>query len=157
MTHSENCPCGSEKDYQICCEPLHKGKANAKTAEQLMRSRYAAYSKGLVDYLIQTLHPSKRNSTDRQALQNAVSNSEWLRLEIHAVEGGSINDDQGFVEFSAYYQEEQFGILREKSRFLKEDGQWFYVDGEFKKPQLPGRNDPCWCGSNRKYKKCHGK
>ena len=20
-----------------------------------------------------------------------------------------------------------------------------------------GRNDPCWCGSGKKYKKCHGK
>ncbi|MBI2886562.1 MAG: SEC-C domain-containing protein [Chloroflexi bacterium] len=20
----------------------------------------------------------------------------------------------------------------------------------------PGRNDPCWCGSGKKYKRCHG-
>ena len=25
----------------------------------------------------------------------------------------------------------------------------------FSFPHLPGRNDPCWCGSGRKYKSCH--
>lgn len=157
MTQTEECPCGSGNNYVNCCGPLHQGDLKAKTAEQLMRSRFTAYCKGETDYLIQTLHPSKRSSTDRQALQNAVSNSEWLKLEIHAVEAGLADDDQGFVEFSAYYQEEQFGVMRERSRFLKEDGKWFYVDGEFRKPQLPGRNDPCWCGSGKKFKKCHGK
>jgi preprotein translocase subunit SecA len=35
-------------------------------------------------------------------------------------------------------------------------------DGDHKQQPVhvkkePGRNDPCWCGSGKKYKKCHGK
>lgn len=122
-----------------------------------MRSRYAAFHEGEIDYLIETLHPSKRSASDRQSLANTSQNCDWLKLQIHEVENGTEEDESGFVEFSAYFKEKNFGVFREKSRFVKENGLWFYIEGEIKKPHLPGRNDPCWCGSDRKYKKCHGK
>lgn len=32
----------------------------------------------------------------------------------------------------------------------------FFTDEEDTRPAvLPGRNEPCWCGSGMKYKKCH--
>ena len=62
----ELCPCGSEIEYQKCCEPCHTGAAPAKTAEALMRSRYSAYVKGAIDYLIDTVLPEQRFDLDRK-------------------------------------------------------------------------------------------
>ena len=91
-----------------------------------MRSRYTAFCKGEIDYLIETLHFSKRSETDRQSLQNTASNCQWLKLHIHSTEGGTAEDDNGFVEFSAYYQEKELGVLTEKSRVL---GAWILYSG----------------------------
>ena len=156
MKSSDLCPCGSNRTYRECCAPLHEGQAQAETAEQLMRSRYAAFSKGQADYLLATLHPSKRNERDRLSIQHAVEQCQWFSLKILDVSAGAAEDSTGFVEFVAYYQEARLEVLRERSRFLKEDGIWYYLDGEPKKPVLPGRNEPCWCGSGKKTKKCHG-
>lgn len=156
MTSSEPCPCGQDRPYQTCCGPLHRGETQAETAVALMRSRYAAFSKGLVDYLLATHHPSTRNSSNRLSLQKTVQTTQWLKLELLDQSGGTAEDQTGFVEFIAYFQAEKPGALRERSRFLKEAGVWYYVDGEQKKADSPGRNDPCWCGSGKKTKKCHG-
>ena len=153
MINSEPCPCGKIETYQSCCQPLHQGEKKADSAEQLMRSRYSAFSKGQIDYLLATHHPSRRNEVDLVSLQKTLENCQWLKLEILAVEA---SDNNGFVEFVAYFKEKAFGALRERSRFKKADGQWFYLDGEQKKPDFPGRNDPCWCDSGKKSKKCHG-
>jgi len=156
MNQDEPCPCGSEKSYQECCEPLHMGQARAKTAEQLMRSRYSAFSKGLVEYLLKTLHPSKRNENVQFSLLNTLNTCQWLKLELLDTIAGTVEDNIGFVEFVAYFMEKKVSAMQEKSRFIKEEGIWFYVDGETKKPEPPGRNEPCWCGSGKKSKKCHG-
>ncbi len=155
MPTIEHCPCNNAATYADCCEPLHKGVRKAETAEQLMRSRFSAYSKGQVDYLVATLHPSKRGESDRQSLLNTVENCQWLMLDVLDVSEGSATENLGFVEFVAYFKEKVIGAQRERSRFIKEDGLWFYVDGEIKKPNFPGRNEPCWCGSGKKTKKCH--
>ncbi len=157
MTPHERCPCGKPEAYQACCAPLHQGMKKAETAEQLMRSRYTAFSQGQVDYLIATLHPSKRSESTHRSLLDTLENCQWLKLEILDTSDGSAEDESGFVEFVAYFKEREFGALRERSRFIKEDGIWFYVDGDIKKPKLPGRNEPCWCGSGKKVKKCHDK
>jgi SEC-C motif-containing protein len=154
---NDRCPCGRDLPYENCCAPLHQGKAKAETAEQLMRSRYSAFSKGLVDYLIKTLHPAKRTESDRLSLAKTIDNTQWLKLEILETVAGMADDTEGAVEFMAYYESDnKHGAMREKSRFIKEEGDWFYVDGQQKKPVYPGRNDPCWCGSGKKFKKCHG-
>ncbi len=155
MTTIEQCPCGSLKAYEDCCAPLHQGDKKAKTAEQLMRSRFSAFSKAHVDYLIATLHPSKRSVTDRNSIQSAVTNCQWLKLSIIDISNSSLDNSESFVEFLAYYEEKGYRVLQERSRFIRENGIWFYVDGETKKPTLPGRNELCWCGSGKKVKKCH--
>lgn len=117
-----------------------------------MRSRYVAYGLKLSHYLKDTWHPS----TSPADLDLAGDGSLWLRLDIVAKEQGTEADDQGWVEFVAHYQG---GQLHERSRFVKETGRWFYIDGEILPPlpaQKPGRNDPCPCGSGKKYKKCCG-
>lgn len=129
-----------------------------------MRSRYSAYVVGAIDYLGETLHPAHRADWDRDATRRWAEAAEWLGLEIMSTASGGANDDSGVVEFAASYRED--GEARrhhESSRFEKVQGRWYYVDGDTPKPETlrhqgprVGRNDPCPCGSGRKYKKCCG-
>lgn len=157
MTPEETCPCSSSRTYLACCGPLLEGRREAETAEQLMRSRYTAFARGHLDYLIATLHPSKRRPDERTALAQSIAQTDWLRLEVLKVQQGAPTDEVGYVEFVAYYEQHGVQQLRERSRFVKEEGQWFYVDGALKAPRKVGRNEPCWCGSGKKYKRCHGR
>lgn len=151
---SRACPCQSGQLYQECCAPFHHNQRDADTAEKLMRSRYSAFCLGLVDYLIETLHPSKRHPDEREALNRSIAETQWLGLKIldHKQAG-----DLAEVEFVAFYQDDdKAGQLRERSRFSREAGRWFYHDGLFLPPIKQGRNDPCFCGSGKKFKHCHG-
>lgn len=150
---SENCPCLSDRPYQDCCEPFHRGEQVAASAEQLMRSRYAAFVRQHIDYLLKTLHPSKRQLDDAQTLQQTFETTKWLGLSI--VDQRQ-NDDTAEVEFIAFYEASPIGQLHERSRFSKQQGQWFYLDGEFLPPIKLARNDNCICGSGKKFKRCHG-
>jgi SEC-C motif domain protein len=136
------CPCGSAILYSQCCEPYLLGKAFAPTAEALMRSRYTAYHKGNVDYLIATLHPKSSQKIDRQSLLETITTTRWLGLTVIKAQKGQIQDRRGIVEFEAKYEEikgrsgakerkkDRPGCLHERSRFVKEEGQWFYSEGD---------------------------
>ena len=150
------CPCGSKKGEQYCCAMYISGKKKPETAEKLMRSRYTAFYQGNVDYLVTTLHPDKRKPEDKQELNQSISNTKWLSLTILDTQKGRKSDNTGIVEFEAVYQLDEPGQLHERSRFIKKDGQWFYIDGDILPGTIPKPKDPCWCGSNRKYKQCHG-
>jgi SEC-C motif domain protein len=126
-----------------------------------MRSRYTAYVRGEVEYLLATHDESTRASVDPEAIARWSRDSEWTGLEIVATLAGGEADDTGVVEFIAR------GVTgnrpfaqRERSRFRKVDGAWFYIDGKAGSPARAassvGRNDPCPCGSGMKYKRCHG-
>ncbi len=161
---SSMCHCGSEKTFEECCGPILAGKARAETAEALMRSRYSAYAVGQIEYLGNTLHPDNRHDHDVDATRSWAINSEWLGLEIGATEAGGKEDTEGMVEFTATFKEK--GVQRkhhEKSRFVKVEDSWYYVDGDLVAPETQvrdtpkvGRNEPCPCGSGKKYKKCCG-
>jgi SEC-C motif-containing protein len=81
----------------------------------------------------------------------------WLGLTILATQQGQPDDQTGIVEFVARFAAEQPGQIHERSRFKKQKGVWFYLDGEQLPPVEPKRNEPCWCGSGKKYKQCHAK
>lgn len=118
-----------------------------------MRSRYCAFVMANIDYLIDTLHPTQRQHDDRIQLQQTVEATQWLGLQV--IEH-SQQLDQAEVEFIAFYQDKPLGQLHERSRFVKENDQWFYVDGELLPAVKLGRNEPCFCGSGKKIKRCHG-
>lgn len=153
------CPCGSKQAYRDCCERVHQNHAAADHPEKLMRSRYSAHVKRLVDFIVDTYHPSCGAEQHRDAIAQSI-NSEWLMLQVLS---SSVDESgkQGFVEFKAHYKEagKQY-CLHEKSRFVTEekDGEtlWYYIDGEYPKAEKVGRNDPCPCGSGKKHKKCCG-
>jgi SEC-C motif-containing protein len=120
-----------------------------------MRSRYCAFVLGNSNYLLQTWHADTRPA--QLVLSPDVS---WFGLEIVAIEAGEAQDSEGRVEFMAKFNgHDRLQYLHERSRFVREDGRWFYVDGESvpqaKAPKI-GRNEPCPCGSGKKYKRCCG-
>ncbi|MDO6512818.1 MULTISPECIES: YchJ family protein [unclassified Neptuniibacter] len=125
------CPCGSNKPFAYCCEPLVQGQKAAPTAEALMRSRYCAFSLGAIDYLIDTTAPEKRGPNDAEILADQVKYTNWTGLKILDTDQGTKSDEIGMVEFEAHFEtEDQTGTLYEKSNFRKENGFWVYVDGE---------------------------
>ncbi len=158
LASDQPCPCDGGEPYGRCCEPLHLSGA-ATTAERLMRSRYSAFCLGKIEYLLATRHASRRQPNDRANLIQTLSRTNWVRLQVLATDRGAADDDSGHVEFVASYHEDgTAGQLHERSFFVKEDDRWFYHSGEYENlaplPK-PGRNEPCWCGSGKKYKKCH--
>ena len=159
----ENCACGSGQPYDLCCGPYIAGKAKPATAEILMRSRYTAYATKAVDYIVGTCLRDDDHGIDIEATKRWSEKSTWLGLKILQTEKGGASDEDGMVEFKATYVQ---GGLREehheKASFVKRDGAWLFADGEVipetvvrEGPKI-GRNDPCPCGSGKKYKKCHG-
>jgi len=152
---SNLCPCGSEIEYDQCCQSLLMAKRSVATPEELMRSRYTAYVKKNIDYLAKTLHPNLRKEFDYKATLEWAENSNWQKLEV-------LNTESNIVEFVASYTEN--GSLRrhhEISVFLEEAGCWYYagVKKLDTKPFIRGtakvcRNDPCPCGSGKKFKRC---
>ncbi len=158
------CPCGLEKKYSECCEPIIKGKKKAETAEQLMRSRYSAYVKVDVDHLYNSIHPDNREDHSEKSTRDWAEKSEWLSLEILNTSGGGPDDDTGHVEFCAYYRQKVERVRhQELASFKKVDDTWYFEDGkpvnqeQFKRNQPKvGRNEPCPCGSGKKFKKCCG-
>jgi SEC-C motif-containing protein len=156
------CACGSKKEFSSCCEPFLKGKAKPPTAEALMRSRYVAFTTADVDYVEKTTESSARETFDRDGTLEWAKNSEWKGLEIVSTDKGGEKDTVGEVEFIAHYKYQDVDRAHhERSDFKKRDGQWFFVDGKLVQAPVRnenkiGRNDPCTCGSGKKYKKCCG-
>lgn len=156
------CPCGSEKDYSACCEPLISGSQTAETAEALMRARYSAYVKEAVNFILDTTHPDQRDQYTEGGIRRWARNSEWRGLTILETEKGGAEDDTGTVEFVAEYVEKtRRNRHHEIAQFRRQEGLWYFYDGQAPTPKTVvrtspkvGRNDPCPCGSGRKYKKC---
>ena len=158
------CPCGSNIAYDECCRPLIQGERQAETAEQLMRSRYSAYVMKEIGYLRGSLHPDHRSDFNEKSTRAWAENADWHKLDILKTAGGGPEDTEGKVEFMAVFTEK--GALKEHhelSTFRKEAGTWYLVSGETLPPKQvvratpkTGRNEPCPCGSGKKFKKCCG-
>ena len=124
-----SCPCGSTRTYEACCGRYHAGALllQAPDAAALMRSRYSAYVLGLGDYLLDTWHPSTRPAS----IEPDPPGLKWLGLEVRRHDQPSA--DHATVEFVA---RSRLGgrahRLHELSRFVREDGRWFYVDGDLR-------------------------
>jgi SEC-C motif-containing protein len=148
------CPCFSGKRYTECCELIHKGKTKALDVEQVVRARYTAFCYGEIGYLIDTLHPRKRRLGDSFSLSKRIKKTRWIGLKII----GSEREDDivSYVDFVAFRIEQgMIAQQHERSRFSFINDKWFYFDGEELPPIKLERNEPCFCGSGKKFKKCH--
>ncbi len=157
----KNCHCGREKAYEDCCGAIISGKKKALIAEDLMRSRYSAHVEVETDYIVNTFAMETRPVNEREEIKAWASETQWEYLEVISTKDGLETDSTGYVEFKAWFREQgKPDFIHENSFFRKENDHWYYVSGEVPKA-LPvisnktvGRNDPCPCGSGKKYKKC---
>jgi SEC-C motif domain protein len=152
-----NCYCQSGKPFTTCCQPFLSGSSLPVSPEQLMRSRYSAFCTKNIEYLIKTHHPSMRMPDDKETLTKTIKQTQWLGLKILKAEKLKSGSPEAWVEFIAFYQIDTVGQLHENSRFIHENDQWYYLDGQILAPVKFSRNEPCWCNSQKKYKRCHGK
>jgi SEC-C motif-containing protein len=123
------CPCGGAS-LATCCGPFLDG-APVPDAERLMRSRYTAYALDRSDYLLATWHASTRP----ERLDIEEPRPRWLGLDVRGAR--SIDADHATVEFVARYRMGSRGArIHETSRFVREGGRWYYVDGDLKSPPV---------------------
>ena len=128
---SRLCPCESKRTFDRCCEPYVTGKAFPETAEILMRSRFTAYSLGRADYLAATTCAEERAKLDVEELTRYCKAVKCISLRILGTEAGGKDDEAGVVTFHAKLMINGKRMLhREKSRFVREEGHWAYVDGD---------------------------
>lgn len=156
----ELCPCGTGATFDECCGVFISGRALPPTPEKLMRSRYTAYTKNNLDYIANTMHGPAAERFEATAAQAWTDHVQWLKLDVLET---SVNGDIGFVEFLAHFRENnKRHVMHELSEFHCENGAWYYYDGKTPQHKAPvrivtkGRNDPCGCGSGKKFKKCCG-
>ncbi|SBT18924.1 hypothetical protein MGA5115_03085 [Marinomonas gallaica] len=167
MSTPAQCPCGSKAHYEICCGMYHNNPGTAPTAEALMRSRYSAFALQKFDYIAATQKLTEDPEQSAQDVEGSNAETQWVTLAILDTQDGGADDKTGMVSFEAHFKEgSNTGKLSERSLFEKIDGAWFYVSGEHEiqghtpyvapDAERTGRNDPCICGSGKKFKKCCG-
>lgn len=143
------CPCGSNKDYNDCCGIYISGKELPDSPEALMRSRYTAYAQINIDYIGSTMKGPALQHFNADEAREWAQKLTWEGLTVlHSKTLGA----KGWVEFLAKYSVHgHHQSLHELSEFMLENGKWYYIDGTTPKV---GRNDLCFCGSGKKFKKC---
>jgi SEC-C motif-containing protein len=127
----------------------------------LLEARYQAFVSGTIDFILESHHPETREQMDRASIETWSKESEWMGLKI---ENEKIEGDKAVITFTVRYRRGAETVNhRENADFRKFEGKWYYFDSEFPKPETirrdaekVGRNDPCSCGSGKKFKKCHG-
>src|SRR6185295_15265893 len=153
------CPCGTGKTFAQCCDPILRQQKPAENAEILMRSRFTAHVARDFAHLHRTVLETWK---EPYVPDPDAGGTDWTRLVIHSHEP-SHRPDTSFVDFTAYYKEGDKELaLHEKAEFQKVEGTWLYTRAVRQGPApiktteaKVGRNDPCPCGSGKKYKQCH--
>lgn len=151
--HKRPCPCGSKNDYNQCCGRYIEADELPQYPEQLMRSRYTAYASNNAEYLKKTWH--RRTRPAQLQLDTEIN---WLSLEIIDTQNDQTDDNVAWVKFTAKFKHGAcLQSLHELSHFLRENDQWFYIDGKIFQQTLMkkiSRNSSCPCGSGKKFKHC---
>ncbi|MBR9727260.1 YchJ family protein [Shewanella intestini] len=146
----KTCACGSKTPYDECCLPFHLGQQLPQSAVQLMRSRYCAFVEKRYQYILDTHAKAFRQGLTINLL--AQDAPEWLGLQVITAQEAK---NQATVSFKAWYiVAKQIDVIYESSSFIKQDGRWFYTEGEQMTAPLPKRNEPCVCNSGKKFKQC---
>lgn len=129
MKKEQNCPCGRSKTYINCCARAHQNIINAKTAEDLMRSRYVAFTMGNGDYLMDSHHSMTKRLDRKGELVLWANSVKWLKLEVIKTIDGGEDDTEGIVEFKAHFKEgKKRKVMHQTGKFYREFGHWVYFD-----------------------------
>jgi len=145
------CPCGSGKKYALCCKPYIEEGKKVPNVEILMRSRYTASVLKNANYVLETNYRQLIDDKALKRLERELDDVEWLKLDV-------IDSSKSEVEFRAYYRDfdGKIHVMHENSHFAFENGKWYYRDGVIYQSKME-RNEPCPCGSGKKYKDCCAK
>lgn len=123
----KKCPCGNDKSYEDCCGLFISGTQIPATPEELMRSRYTAYSKANIDYIISTMKSPAADNFDAVSARKWARSAHWLNLQVIQ---SRIEQQTGYVEFIATYLERHIKQqIHELSEFHLIDGRWYYITG----------------------------
>ena len=153
MNIEPRCPCQSGQTYAACCAPLHQGARQAVNAEALMRSRYSAYVRCDIDYIVATTVPAQQVLLDGDAMRQWSAGTQWCGLEVlqHWPRAGKRHAE---VEFKAWFDTAQGRQYHhERSAFVCIAQRWYFLNPTV---PLPGMKTPCLCGSGKKFKQCCG-
>ena len=146
-----SCPCGSAQ-YSQCCQPLHLGQKKAQTAEQLMKSRYSAFAKQEITYIVATTALGQQQALDVEAIAEWSKSNQWLKLDVVQAKE-KLDKNHAQVEFKAHFHDGQkTQIHHEVSHFVYHAGQWYFLDPTT--DQQVTMKQPCICGSTKKFKQC---
>lgn len=155
VTSTSTCPCNSQLNYGDCCEPYHLDLKIPDTPEQLMRSRFCAYTLKKASYVYKTYAQEKQAENPVKEIKEFADSCRFVKLTVNDTH---YDAQKGYVEFKAnYFYQNLYCELNEKSDFVKENNEWRYLDGVINPVAdiKVGRNYNCPCGSGKKYKKCH--
>ena len=136
------CPCGAALAYEGCCGPLHRGEREASTAAALMRSRYSAFARGDVEYLVRTLHPDHADREDgdvalRRSLRETLRRYRYAGLRVlDARDAGADGLAQVLFEARVFEGRADRSFV-ERSYFAHDGSGWRYLAGDL----LPTRSD----------------
>lgn len=158
------CPCGSQKEYLACCGLFIEKHHRPENPESLMRSRYSAYTLTKIDYIKATMCGKSLEGFDELEAANWAKQVQWSGLQVVKSYIDEQNAHIAYVEFIAsYWEQGKKNSLHELSKFEFINDQWFYTEGcqpqvktKIKKTTI-ARNSLCPCGSQKKFKNCHGK
>lgn len=171
-----NCYCQSGSDFSDCCRVFILGQQLPDTAVQLMRSRFSSYCDGsnaALQYIANTYHPLSQAENPIHEITTFAKAAHFISLQVIDVSDelslpedlpqllpkSSASDSlsYGTVHFKVQFiMQDKLHLLEEKSRFIRTNQQWSYLDGELfnHPPQKLSRNDSCPCQSGKKYKNC---
>lgn len=162
ITMESPCPCGSEQPMGMCCGQYFDGSVPPPTPEALIKARYAAHASQHYQFLIDSIHPDHREGEDIEEIRQWAEHVQWKGLQILTSIGGGSADTTASIGFVVFFSVNGYPRqMKETAHFKKENGRWFYTDGDVEgqmtvqrtSPKI-GRNEPCPCGSGKKYKKC---
>lgn len=153
------CPCGTGISYEKCCGRYIEGKQLPQTPETLMRSRYTAYTLANVGYIKNTMMDKALIGFNESEAATWAKQVKWMGLKV--IRTYLEHETKGYVEFIASYIDgSKQAKIHEISEFRCYEEKWFYVDGAYPETNSRfskiGRNDLCPCGSQKKFKNCHG-
>ncbi|OIQ28559.1 MAG: hypothetical protein BM564_09175 [Bacteroidetes bacterium MedPE-SWsnd-G2] len=124
-----NCPCGLPKHYLDCCGLIHNNVKLATSPELLMRSRYTAFTKANIEFLMLSWHKSTRPIKDKKEIEQWAKSVSWIKLEVLSSKLNANNSKIGYVEFKAFYYENgAVQTIEEHSKFTFENDQWYYLN-----------------------------
>ena len=128
MENENNCACGRKVNYTNCCKRAHIDIFQAKTAEDLMRSRYTAFTMANGDYLMKSQHSATRHLSEKVEIEKWSKSVKWIKLEVLNSSQGTADSNYGTVEFKAFFMSGgQIDVIHENSTFQKENNHWVYV------------------------------